>query len=111
MSSAKMPSASVTANPKIRRPNWPFDGRRVAQRAVQEVAEQRADADRRRAGAHGREAGADELGCLRIHLFKLLGVDARVFSFACVWDRKAPLGQWTGCSASLRYMQVSIAKT
>ena len=56
-----MPSASVTAKPKIRRPNWPSAAAGLRNRAGQIVAEERAEADARAAHAEAGHAGADVL--------------------------------------------------
>ena len=71
ISSEKMPSASVTAKPKIKLANWPWRGRRVADRRGQIVAEDGADAD---AGATHADAGntSTNLFCGRGSMRKLL---------------------------------------
>ncbi len=67
ISSEKMPSASVTAKPKIRLPNWPCAADGIAQRGGEIVAEDRADADAGAAHADAGDAGADHLCGVRIH--------------------------------------------
>ena len=80
-----MPSASVTANPKIRLVNWPGAAAglriaaheieadpRVADRGGQEVAEDVGHADGRATHADGCDTGADELCSFRFHFLNSL---------------------------------------
>ena len=82
MAKPKMPSASVTAKPKIRLPNCGLGGGRIADRGLQVVAEDRADAD---AGARHGDAGeacGDEVQTF--HLF-LLGSRLEDVVVGCQW--------------------------
>ena len=68
ISSAKMPSASVTAKPKIRRPNWPSTAEGLRSAPLRNWPNRCADADAGRAGSDRGETCADIFGCYGIHL-------------------------------------------
>ena len=68
ISSEKMPSASVTAKPKISRGELAVGRGRIADRAGEIVAEERADADARAAHADTGDTGSDQLCCIRFHV-------------------------------------------